>query len=412
MPRRLDSPAHALTRRAFVGGALALGASALAVPGAGALAGCSRGSDDDAVHPLDVATNAVVSLEAFSQLKHPSRRYTATEVITLDAGTQLFGTGTQVAAALCTGSSARPLMTASLLDLSSGKLEQVLDAAVLDSDGCTITSLRASDALLVWTESNFLTGDWAVYSAEIDPDALTLGTPAQLDQGTADYDVPEIACIGSNAYWIVQPAEDGARTSEDSLLKVGAAGAASVLHTSHGRFNGGLSTSGNVLTAMPRADTSGVYYQLTAFQAGSGAAGATQVMPRSFKPTCAVCMDGAFSFGIGASYDYGGGIASVGTYYPLSGGEWLCLERTPVTPAGLCRGWFFCKSGSRTVFVNLQKRTYFTVDAPDGATSYGDYSICTGEVDALYNYATVSRVKGSKQVKSVVVRRIRPRTSV
>lgn len=168
--------------------------------------------------------------------------------------------------------------------------------------------------------------------------------------------------------------------------------------TSEGRFNGGLSVSGQVLTAMPRAKaSSGVYYELTAIAAGSGSVVASQVMPHSFRPSNAIYMNNAFAFTIPASYDYGGGIANVGTYYPIAGNTWLRLARQSLTPPGICNGWLFAKSSSRTVFIDTQEQKYFVVNAPDGCTDYGDYSVCTGEVSRVYNYATVNKYEGTER---------------
>lgn len=401
---------RALSRRGFIAGAgRLLGAAALAAVPVG-LAACSRDDGADAVQVLQVPANAVVTLDAFSEYEKVSKYCKVEAVGTYNAGTLLSASNSKVAAALCPGKTANPLNTVGLVEFSSGKLVTVLEQPVGQDDGYTFYNATASEELLVWVESNFLTGDWAVYCATLDADALSIGQPVQVDAGNADYDAPEIAALDQAAYWIVQPAEDGGKAKEDSLLKASSGGsAAAVIHTSHGRFNGGLSTSGNTLTAMPRADTeSGVYYQLTAFQSGTGAVVASQVLPRSYRPTCAVYMNGAFSFSIGASYDYGDGIANVGTYYPLDANTWLRLTRQPVTPPGLCRGWMFSKSGSRTALVDVQNRGYLTIDAPSGAADYGDYPVAVGEQDSIYVFSTVSEVKDSEEVSHVELRRIVP----
>jgi len=180
-----------------------------------------------------------------------------------------------------------------------------------------------------------------------------------------------------------------------------------VAYTSHGRFNGGLSASGNTVTCMPRADVGGVYYQLTALQGGSVVA--TQIMPRSYRPGSAIYMGGSFAFSIPASYDYGGGISHVGTYYPMPNGQWLRLTRQPVTPPGLCNGWLFCKSGARTVFVDMKNQKYFTVDAPGNSLNHGDYSVSFGEVDAVCTYASIDKTEDDERKRYVQVRRIEPK---
>ena len=131
-------------------------------------------------------------------------------------------------------------------------------------------------------------------------------------------------------------------------------------------------------------------------------------MPRSFKPATAIYLDGQFAFSIAASYDYGGGIARVGTYYPIGNDQYLRLARQPVTAPGLCQGWLFCKSGSRTVFVDYKNRRYFTVDAPGGTESYGDYPVCVGKTDTVYNYATIAKSTTEGTTRTVTLRAIEP----
>ena len=399
-----------LTRRGFLARGAGLAAGAVVAGSAlGVLSGCGSSSSDADVDVLAVAENAVTTLDAFTNIKKPSRYYTAETLAMLDAGCMLFSSDGKVAAVLSTGETADPLSTAGLLELSSGTYQTVLSKAEGEKDGFSIYAVRASSELLVWVESNYLTSDWRVYCATVDAGSLSIGSAVKLDEGDVQYDAPEIAVIGSTAFWIVQPAENGSKTSESSQLKAASGGsAASTVLTSNGRFNGGLSVSDQVLTAMPRADASGVYYQLTAIQSGTGAVIAKQVLPKSFKPSCAIYVNGSFSFAIGASYDYGDGIRNVGTYYPMGNGEWLRIAKTPVTPLGLCKGWLFCKSGSRTVFIDTTKRRYFTVDAPSDSASYGDYPIVVGSTSRVYNYATVSKVSGSKEKSKVVVRSIVP----
>lgn len=396
-----------LSRRSFLrlGSATVAGAFILGAPAI--LTGCSGRSNDDSLDTLDVATNDVVTLDAFAEIEDPSLYYEVKEIAQYPKGTMLFSSEDVTAAAFCTGETAVPLSTCGLVALATGQMSPALEQAVNHDAGFNISSVRASKELLVWIESNYLTSEWMVYCASISEGKLT-GQPVRLDEGNEDYDIPEIAVIGNAAYWIMQPAENGSRTSEDSYLRVAAGGSrSSDIITSHGRFNGGLSVSGQILTAMPRANTSnGVYYQLTAISAGSGTPVATQVLPHSYRPSNAIYMNNAFAFTIPAAYDYGGGIANVGTYYPIAGNQWLRLTRQSLTPPGICNGWLFAKSSSRTVFIDMAEQQYFVVNAPDGCTDYGDYSVCTGEVSRVYNYATVNKYQETEKTTQVVLRSI------
>ena len=400
------------SRREFLrlgGGALAC-ATVLGAPVV--LTGCSGNSDNGTPATLEVSTNDVVTLDAFAEIEDPTGYFEVKDLAQYPKGTMLFASEDVMAAALLTGETASPLSTCSLVNLETGVMTPAIERAVNHDMGYSIFAVRASKELLVWVESNYLTSDWMVYCATISDGKLT-GQPVKLDEGNGEYDTPEIAVIGTAAYWIFQPAENGPRTTENSYLRVAAGGSrSSDLITSEGRFNGGLSVSGQILTAMPRAKaSSGVYYELTAIAAGSGSIVATQVMPHSFRPSNAIYMNNAFAFTIPASYDYGGGIANVGTYYPMAGGSWLRLARQSLTPPGICNGWLFAKSSSRTVFIDTNNQQYFVVNAPDGCTDYGDYSVCTGEVSRVYNYATVNKYEGTARTTQVVLRSISPITA-
>lgn len=411
MPEKASSKVAgaSVSRRDFLRtGSMALaGAAMLGAPSV--LTGCSGDSTDNSLKVLEVSANDVVTLDAFAEIEDPTGYFEAKEIAQYPKGTMLFASEDVTAAAFCTGVSADPLSTCALVALETGVMTPALDQAVNHETGFNISSVRASKDLLAWVESNYLTSEWSVYCASISDGKLS-GQPVLLDGGNAEYDMPEIAVIGNSAYWIVQPAENGPRTSEDSFLRVAAGGSrSSDIITSHGRFNGGLAVSGQVLTAMPRADSSrGVYYQLTAIANGSGNPVATQVLPHSFKPSNAIYMNNAFAFTIPASYDYGGGIADVGTYYPIAGNMWLRLARQSLTPPGICNGWLFAKSSSRTVFINTSEQQYFVVNAPDGCEDYGDYSVCTGEVSRIYNYSTVNKFEDAEKTTHVLLRSIMP----
>ncbi len=391
--------------------AAAAGAVAASVAGASVtLEGC--GEDDSTTGELeviDVPEDNVVTLDAFKQIDKEKDYCTVTKLATLPAGTMLYATSDTVAAALCTGETASPLSTAGLFSLTSGTLTPVLDEAVGHDEGYSIFDVRASNKIFVWVESNYLTSDWRVYCASL-RGATGIGSPVLVDEGDAEYDPPEIAAVGERAYWIVEPATSGTKTQEDSYLKTASdVGATAEIITSRGRFNGGLQVSNGILCAMPRAYSSGtVYYRLAAVEGATGSLVDSIVMPRSFAPGTAIYMDGNFAFTIEAGYDYGGGIANVGTYYPLDGTTWLRLVRTPITAPGLCRDWLFSKSGSRTVFVDRAGQRYFTVNPPDNSEDYGDYHIQVGETGAVYTYATVTSADSDDTSRSVVVRKIEP----
>lgn len=403
------------TRRELISTAAKATAAGAVIASTGAaisLSGCGNNqSSDNVAATLTVKNSQVVTLDAYAEVKKPQNYYTVKEVATIDGEAILFSSDGIIAAALLAGKTASPLNTVSLMNLQTGRLSSVLDKPIGYKEGFDIFEVRCSRSLLIWVESNYLTSAWRVYVASVSSSGTNIGTPNLVDEGDADYDAPELAVIGSQGYWIVEPSESGNKTKEDSFLKTSAGGAAGTVLTSHGRFCGGLSANGQTLTAMPRADTSsGVHYQLTAIQNGSVVT--SVVLPRAYKPSGAIFLNGGFAFGISASYDYGDGISNVGTYYPIGQDNWLRLIRQPVTVPGICKGWLFCKSGSRTVFVDVNKKNYFTINPPDNCADYGDYSVQFGDVNALYNFATITKLdKNNAPIKTVQVRKITLKTA-
>ena len=219
--------ARAITRRSFVGGSarlLGLSAAALAGVGGVTLAGCSS-EEEEEVQVLEVAEGDVVTLDSFKEYTSAYRHYTVDELATLNAGTLLHGSGDDVCAAICQGEDANPLNELALLGLTTGTLSTVRSQAVGHDEGFEFLSASASSDMLVWVESNYLTSEWRVYCASVKESTLSIGDVVQLDEGDVEYDAPEVAAVDSTVYWVVQPAEDGSKTSEDSYLKASAAGA-------------------------------------------------------------------------------------------------------------------------------------------------------------------------------------------
>ncbi|MEG0096725.1 MAG: Tat pathway signal protein, partial [Raoultibacter sp.] len=78
-----------------------------------------------------------------------------------------------------------------------------LEAALGQSEGFEVYDARASELGMIWTEANILEGTWRVYAASLS--ATTLGKPALLDQGDAQWEAPTIAAVGDSAFWQCLP---------------------------------------------------------------------------------------------------------------------------------------------------------------------------------------------------------------
>ena len=97
--------------------------------------GCDRSSEEEELETLDVPTNAVTTLDAFTHIENPEKLYTIEDVMSYPAGTTLYSTGDEIAAALCTGVTANPLSTLALVNLEDGKAATVLEKAEASEEG-------------------------------------------------------------------------------------------------------------------------------------------------------------------------------------------------------------------------------------------------------------------------------------
>ena len=139
--------------------------------------------------------------------------------------------------------------------------------------------------------------------------------------------------------------------------------------------------NGDSVTIAPRADSTGVYYQLTNLSAASGDVLDTLTLPRAIAPIEAGYGETGFMFSFSDIYDYDGAVANLGTYTPFkrpSDGnydavQWFDFARTPTAAPAWCNGLLVVKSTYSVCGVDLSARTYFAIDVEDGADTYGEY---------------------------------------
>lgn len=82
-------------------------------------------------------------------------------------------------------------------------------------------------------------------------------------------------------------------------------------------------------------------------------------LPASMRPLEAAYVNGRFSFTFDSIYTYGEGLASLGTYAPVSndtGGQWFCFDRNPLCAPAWCGGNLVVKSTRTVAGVNLSTR--------------------------------------------------------
>ena len=291
----------------------------------------------------------------------------------------------------------KPLTQVALLSLSSGNSTVVLEQAVGSDEGFEIYDVRATSSGLIWAEADILDGVWRIYTARTDGAAL--GNPALVEEGDGDWEMPTIAAVGNRAFWQVLPKASGPKKTEPSLFKRATMGANDIetLWTSIGRMATAPYATGDSVVITPRTDTSSIHYQLVRVDANTGEALDTMALPTSMKPLEAGYGNTGFMFSFDAGYQYGGGIASIGTYTPASAvtngdysnAPWFRFSRNPTAPPAWCGSYLMVKSRTQVVGINFDTNDWFAFDVKSGADDYGEYLASTGSRDAVVTYTNI-----------------------
>ena len=393
-----------LTRRHFLYGAIGVGA--LAAVGGGTIAVTSAMKQDDSgeLAVLKVPEDAVTPSDALTEVDASSALGLVSS-FELPYGTLVWANDDNVAACLLPTEQSKPLTQVGLLFLGSGSHSVVVSQAVGQDEGFEIYDVRACSTGLVWTEADILDNVWRVYSASFDGE--TVGDPQLLDEGTSDWETPTIAATAGFAFWQVLPRADGPRRSEASLLKRAAfgTGESSVVYESHGRMSTPPYALADSVVITPRTDTSSIHHQLTRIDARTGDVMDAMVLPTSMKPLEAGYGNTGFMFTFDAIYNYGDGIANLGTYTPAaqvaaapadglgnaaySAARWFRHTRTPTAAPAWCGRYLMVKS-TTTVGIDLEAQTYFAIDVKSGADDYYEYLASTGMGSTVVTYTNVN----------------------
>lgn len=400
-----------ITRRQLLYGAA--GVAALGAAGFAYSQYSHKKAEESKVNALTVAKDAVLSSNDLEQAK-ASAYVTREASFHLPYGTLLWCNDDSVAACLLPGEDANPLTQIALLWLSSGNYPVVLEKAVGQAEGFNVFDVRATSEGVVWVECNVLAGTWRVYTATLSGDG-SLGQPALADEGDADWDTPSITLVGNLAFWQVLPSASGEKSKEDSLLKKVAVGTeeSSVVLSSHGRMATAPYPYVDSVICTPRADATSVHYQLTRVNASTDQVMDTMILPQSMRPLEAGYGATGFTFAFDAIYNYGEGIANLGTYAPqtspssgdYSSVDWFRWERNPSCAPMWCGNLLVVKSTTAVCGVDLAARKYFALTVENGAASYGDMLATSGMHDSFVMYSNVnSRPINGKAKKYCSVR--------
>ena len=176
-----------------------------------------------------------------------------------------------------------------------------------------------------------------------------------LDTGGADWETPTIAVSGNYAYWQVLPEANGPKNTMLSALKkadfyhLSEASQTTQLansskdisdnpatcYTSMGRMSTPVYGYKDGVIITPRANSGNIFYQMTYLDQDDKIKDSI-CLPQNMRPLEAGYGDTGFNFCFDAIYNYGEGIANLGTYTPLAKSndeykdlKWLNFSRNP-----------------------------------------------------------------------------------
>lgn len=384
-----------LSRRAFVYGAVGVGA--VAAVGVGAVAMSRRGdTSSETLDTLAVPQDAVVTQNDFEAIDDYLMQIKLRGTFDIPYGTLIWANDPDIAACLVPTESGSPLAKIAILHLSTGLLQNIREEAVGKADGFEILDVRANSAGAVWTESNIMEGAWRVYSARLNGGALE--TPALLDEGTNTYETPTLAAVGQHAFMqkIPKDTTDRENTSQLLMAPFGSSDTTVCLDSLRRSASPIYAADGAVVIA-PRADASGVIYQLTRIDAATGEVTDTLALPQNMRPLEAAWGNTGFMFSFPDIYNYGDGISNLGTYVPFtlpengdySAQEWFGFARTPTAPPAWMDDLLIIKSTYAVCGVNLGEGTYFAIDVENGADTYGEYLASSGQGNLFVTYTNI-----------------------
>lgn len=409
-----------LTRRHFLYGAAGL--AAVAALGTAAYAADQLSASDTGISTLDVPEEAVFTTKDCTQLENTAAHMQLYASISLPYGSLVWSNDDTYAFALMPTETGKPLAQAAILSLTSGTYTTLLPNAIGESEGFEIYDVRGCKNGIVWTEADIMDGVWRVYSAT--HDGSSIGTPLLLEEGDSNWEMPSLAAVGTYAWWQMLPRTDGEARYENSKLMRSPFGIAKPTEVL--RSNGRMSTppyaTADGVVVTPRAETSGTYYQLTHVNM-AGEITDTLILPSLMRPLEAGYGRTGFSFMYDAIYNYGGGIANLGTYTPAEVGDaagndptgaagsesyssrtWFRYDRVPTAPPAWCGKWFMAKATTAVVGIDLSTREYFILDVKSGCDSYGEYLATTGTQNLVVTFTNIDHtdLEGEKEYRCLV----------
>ena len=372
----------------------AAGAAAPIAAAIGVLSGCVNSEQKTTENePVVVDEGSAVSiLDEFEQvddLIHETGSYT------LPLGNVLRPNDGNWISATTAGESAAPPVKGSVLSLTSGQLFEVVPTPVSGpATTKVIYDTRCSERLYAWLELDIITRGWTLLASRMDNGVLE-GDTTTLWEADANWDPATFAVADNAVLWQVMPALSGNKTAEHSfcyLWRTGDAEATPVVE-SPGRFALAPTLSSGIVLLAPRVRADeGVFYGLSAYTVDNDLKTLVDqlVLPASVKPFRAAYVGTRFAVSIEASYESGGLLGKMGTYFGRSDSDdFFMLGREPFADIVGKGDIFVVKVRASYVVIDLERRKYSILAAQDRSLDYGEYPARAGETNSFVTYATV-----------------------
>ena len=390
--KRAGYKGPALTRRSLVVGA---SLSALAAgSGVVGLVACSKHKDKE-----EASTQGQIiekdNFENMMEYETVSPDAILEHEYELPLGSRVHLSADRYAAIITRNEKAVPLSSLALFDFQTGSYHITHKEAASKDGNYTLFDMRASDDMVVWLELDFDTQNWALYT-QTHASGRPTGEVLKLDAGSSDFNPPDFTVWRHKVYWQISPNAEGPKKSENSLLycwELGQA-AGTELWRSYGRFATIPVISKDSLVICPRLQTEGSkLYAPTAINCSNNQMFDQLQMPGGVSPSMTNYVTDRFAIAIEASYNFGGLLGTMGTYFGREGFKFIGCGREPYAQPVQVGSRLCIKNRGSLLIFDPDSKSYYRLPATNNSTDWGDFPASEGSDDKLITYATVKNAQ-------------------
>ena len=401
-----------ISRRQFIIG----GVGVVAILGFGGIYYVTSNSSDEAgSNRLAVSTSQVITINDLEKVDDVEEFLQLEREMTLSYNTLAWQSSNQMLAIMESTGEGTPVSTSCTFNFSDARTTEVLSSATTDKPRFEVLDFRANENGFVWVESNVLTGENIVKTALANSDASTAGKVAMTSDSSQR--MPHIEISGNTA-WIQTAPQSTTGGEKEKLFKIKLGSSESSLEqvTETRSFATAPTWTDSGIVVTPKNSYSTSCVDVALLDGSTGELLDNLTLPQSMVPQDVTYGKSGFSFTFQGSYDYGDGIANVGTYVQanlskklasddnqdkdvrnndLSSQNWLSFNREPTCPCAWIGNYVAVKSTSSIAIIDISNKKYALIEADDGADDYGVWLVSSGTVEHLVtmqniNYTNVS----------------------